>query len=302
LQIGWGSLQSALDGPISPSYLADIQTEVNRIHAAGMSTILDMQSSGRWPYDTGSSYVWGGVGGNNITEEQAANIWVQLSSQFKDNPGVIAYDLVNEPYEEQSGTSTTLTATVVHTYEQYIVSAIRSNGDSKLLWIEGGNDYSGASDWQTDNGNTPWISDPDNNIMYSAHDYPPTSNGGSWSNPDYESADSTWTDSLTGPTGFVTWIKANHVRGSIGEIGVPAAATGANQQDWNNVLNQMYEIADSNNLWVTYFDAGSAFNEANLAYDNSSGNTVELNSKPGTVPGINHANYQAPIIEAHPSY
>jgi hypothetical protein len=40
----------------------------------------------------------------------------------------------------------------------------------------------------------------------------------------------------------------------------------------------------------------------NLAFDNSNGNTVELNSKPGTVPGINHANYQAPIIEAHPSY
>jgi endoglucanase len=304
LQIAWGNLQSSLDGSLNASYLADINTEIDRIHAAGMTTILDLHNSGRWPNETGgsgSSYVWGGAGGNNITEEQATNIWVQLSNQFKDNSGVIAYDIMNEPYEEQSGTSTTLTAATVHTYEQYIVNAIRSNGDSKLLWIEGGN-YSGAGDWQTENGDTPWISDPDNNIMYSAHDYPPTSNGGSWSNPDYESADSTWTNDLTGSTGFVTWLNANHVRGSIGEMGVPAAATGTNQQEWNNVLNQMYDIADKNNIWVTYFDAGSAFDEVNLAFDNSNGNTVELNSKPGTVPGINHANYQAPIIEAHPSY
>jgi endoglucanase len=302
LQISWGSLQSALAGPLNASYLADIQTEVNRIHTAGMATVLDLHSSGRWPNDTGSPYVWGGAGGNNITEEQAADIWIKLSNTFKNDPGVIAYDLANEPYEQQSGTSTTLTTAIVHTYQQYIVSAIRNNGDSKLLWIEGGNDYSGASDWETDNGATPWISDPDNNIMYSAHDYPPSSNGGTWSNTTFETSDSSWTNDLTGSTGFVTWLNANHVRGSLGEIGVPAAATGTNQQEWNNVLNEMYTIADSNNLWVTYFCAGSAFNEPNLAYDNDTSNTVELNSKPGTVPGINHANYQAPIIEAHPSY
>jgi endoglucanase len=301
LQIGWGSLQTTLGGSLNASYLADIHTEVNRIHAAGMSTILDMQSSGRWPDDTGSSYVWGGDGGNNITEAQAADIWVKLSSEFKNDPGVIAYDIVNEPYEQQSGNSTYLSTATVQSYEQYIVSAIRSNGDSKLLWIEG-NNYSAAGGFQTTNGDTAWINDPDNNIMYSAHDYPPTSNGGSWSNTTFQSSDSSWSNDLTDSTGFVTWMNANHVRGSIGEIGVPTAATGSDQQEWNNVLNEMYDIADTNKLWVTYFDAGSSFDEPNLAYDNSGGNTVDLSTKPATVPGINHANYQAPIIEAHPSF
>ena len=58
-----------------------------------------------------------------------ADLWVKLSHEFKDEPGVYAYDLMNEPHD--------LGTADWKAISQAVVTAIRKAGDSKLIAVEG---------------------------------------------------------------------------------------------------------------------------------------------------------------------
>lgn len=53
--------------------------------------------------------------------------------------------------------------------------------------------------------------------------------------------------------GYVGWLRANHVRGYVGEVGWPGSRDSA---QWNKVASTWYDAADRDGLWVTAWAAG----------------------------------------------
>jgi len=274
----WGMLQPTLGGPLDARYLTALRQEVNRIKSAGMSVVLDLHNSCRWPmYDSKA------VCGNGITRNQAADVWRRLSDAFKDEQAVVAYDLMNEPYE--------MPASTWESFSQAMVSAVRSNGDAKTLWIEG-------SAWSAveafaERHPRAWIRDPADNLVYSAHQY--FEYAGRYERGfDYDSYSAEMRSVIPRLRSFTNWLAANEVQGSIGEVGWPSADSTTTWRRWNAIGERWYSAADKAGLSVAYFSVTSAYDEKNAAYE-APHNAFNV------FPGISDAQSQASVIEAHPS-
>jgi endoglucanase len=277
LPFPWGKLQPTLGGPFDPTFEASLIREVRRIDAAGMQTVLDLHNSYRHPTSDGPLSIVDG-----ISQADLDDVWLKLSRLFGDDPSIYAYDLMNEPYE--------LPSRAIEEASQGLVTALRDAGDDTLLWIEG-NEYSAVEDW-TSNHPEPWIDDPADNHMYSAHSYI----GGQDDNPIYpgDIEGDPRLKTLANLKVFTDWLDRYGQRGSIGELGWPSRSFNPSWQAWNRLYDAWYRAADAAGLDVTYFGATSAYDDHLFAYD-----APENRFRP--VPGISQAESQASVIEAHPS-
>jgi len=274
----WGNLQPTLGGPLDERYLSALQREVNRIEAAGMQVVLDLHNSCRWP-----TYESRAVCGAGITKGQAADVWQRLSSAFKDERAVVAYDLMNEPYDLSPGTW--------EAFSQAMVDAVRANGDSKTLWVEGSG-YSSVESFAKRHPRA-WIRDPARRVVYSAHQY--FDYCGCYRRGfNYRSYQKEMRAVLPRLRSFTRWLRKNRARGSIGEVGWPSADRTASWRRWNAKGEQWYSLADRAGLPVTYFSATSAYDEKNAAYGSH-------NNAFSPFPGISKSESQARVIEAHTS-
>ncbi len=91
---------------------------------------------------------------------------------------------------------------------------------------------------------------------------------------------------------FTDWLRRNGVQGYIGEVGWPDDARGDHAR-WNALAEAWFDAADAEGLWVVVWATGEWWTRPfyKLAvYENRSG---EL--------GVETANTQAPVVEAHPS-
>ena len=278
LPIMWGAIQPRLRGPLDPGWLSLLHAEVARIEAAHMAVVRDLLGSCHHP--TPDSHA---ACGDGISQADLDDVWARLSQEFADDRGVVAYDIQNEP----NGIS----PTTWHAFSQSVVDAIRTRGDGKLLWIESTH-YSDPARWVSDNP-APWISDPSQNVMYSAHEY--FDGCGCYQHGfAYGTYGATEDRALGELATFTGWLGRFHVRGSIGEVGWPNSRETPTWPQWNTLGERWYRAADDAGLWVTYWDATSATNEENGAYDAPQNGWNPL-------PGISRAESQAQVIEAHPS-
>lgn len=87
-------------------------------------------------------------------QEQTAQLWKTLASQYKDETIIAGYDLLNEPSE--------IANSVYQAYMQKVVDAIREVDPNHLIIVEALNEY------------TPkFVTVDDSNIMYDFHFYHP---------------------------------------------------------------------------------------------------------------------------------
>jgi endoglucanase len=275
LPFEWGYVQPKLSGPLSWRFLHALDHEVASIARAGMRTILDVHSGGCHPF----TYRPRNCFGRGISQAQFNDVWLRLSDHFRGDPRIYAYDLMNEP----GG----MPDEVWQSFSQGAVDALRTNGDTRLLWIEG-NEYSRLAHWR-EHQPRPWIDDPFDNHAYSAHAYP----GLTADQPQRVPRADDQQEFLLALRDFVDWLGSFGRRGSIGEVGWPSqrrvGATGA--ADWNRLGQAWYAMADAGALDVTYFGASSSYDNWLWAYD------ARRNGFP--VPGLHRAESQAHVIEAH---
>ncbi len=108
------------------------------------------------------------LGSSRLPPSYFRNLWRRLSNNFKGNRTVVAYDLMNEPVNmPAAGYASPQKAW--ESYSQDAVTAIRDNGDNKLIMVPGYH-WSMARLWDYHRPKR-WISDSANNYMYEAHHY-----------------------------------------------------------------------------------------------------------------------------------
>ena len=250
------------------------------------------------------------VCGRGISVDQFTDVWKRLSPILRDEPGVLAYDVMNEPHDLVKGNENQRPDAVIwEEFSQAAVDAIRAAGDNHRLMIEG-------VSWTNVDAfgelhPKPWINDPVDNIVYSAHQYfewtgrytvpgddVPKFGYSFWAKRFEDNGDTDgqafdeW--NLNRLKNFVNWLAQYQVRGDIGEIGWPSyqamVATGMPADEaadeagqWNSLADRWFAIADAAYLSVTYFAASGlqfiefpgsppGLPEANAAFVHSGGN------------------------------
>ena len=172
LQVKWERLQPTLDGTLDATQLGYLQQDVAYAKAAGAVVSICPHNEARYAtlesqvanYDSDACIIDNPCPGSpvNVTTANFVNFWTQMSTVFKDDPTVVAYDLTNEPHDMGVANWGQIA--------QAAVTAVRNNGDTKTIMIEG-DGWANATYWASYNGSGPFISDPANNYYYEAHEY-----------------------------------------------------------------------------------------------------------------------------------
>ena len=260
LPIAWEMMQPTLNGPLSASYLDGLKTFLNNAASLGIGVVVDLHDSGRydlnWAADAAANHGIEAPNGSDasvlgsaaVPISAFANFWQQLATALKGNPGVAGYDIMNEPNNMP-------TPQTWPTAAQAAVNAIRTVDMNTPIVVEG-DGWAAAQFWQTNNANLK-ITDPANNIIYSAHSYFDNSSG-TYSKT-YAQYGNTPQTGVQDVAPFLQWLKTNGYRGFVGEFGVPS-----NDPQWipllSNVLSDLqangvsatvwnYEMPDSSPAW-----------------------------------------------------
>ena len=248
--IQWERIQQTPHGPLDPAYLAALKSAIGWSKAHGGQFIIDIHNFARYSINENgklNTYVIDNPSGGvvKITGSDLADLWVKLSNEFKDEPGVYAYDLMNEPHDMGPADWKAIS--------QAVLSAIRANGDNKLIMIPG-NNWSAANTWPTIHGPISWISDPAGNFVYEAHQYFDRDNSGSYARTYDQELAANPNLATIGPTRlapFVDWCRNNNVRGYLGEYGIPNT-----DPRWLTVVDNFLTALDAAGFDGTYWAAG----------------------------------------------
>jgi endoglucanase len=177
-----------------------------------------------------------------VTSADLADLWTRLSGRFRAAPALYAYDLVNEPIHARDW----------HATARAVVAAIRAGGDRTLIVVAGSR-WESAGSYGGDNGPSAWVDDPAGNLRYSAHLYFDHDNSGTYALSYHEElakdADLEHVGSRRLAV-FTAWCAANHVRGIVGEFGVPA------DPRWQTALEDFYRGLDAAGCDGTWWAAG----------------------------------------------
>gem|GEM_PF-1368037 len=207
LPFRWERLQPKRNAAFDAAEMARLTTTVNHLTASGATVLLDPHNYARYGTDL--------IGSAAVPAADFADLWSRLSTAFQANPRVI-FGLMNEPHDMPT--------------EQWVtaangaIAAIRKAGASNLILVPG-NGWTGASSWTqnwygTTNATAMLnIKDPGNNFAFEAHQYLDPDGGGN--SPTCVSA----TVGSERLAGFTAWLRANHVRGLIGEFGTGSDPT-----------------------------------------------------------------------------
>jgi endoglucanase len=255
LQVKWERLQPTLNGPLASDQLTYLQQDVAYAKAAGAVVSICPHNEARYAtldsmianFDQDACIIDNPCPGSpeNVTTANFTNFWVQMSNVFKDDPTVVAYDLTNEPHDMGVANWGQIA--------QAAVTAIRNNGDTKTIMIEG-DGWANATYWASYNGSGPFINDPANNYYYEAHEYFDSDYSGTYAETyDQElAANPQLADvGVTRLLPFVSWCQTNKVPCYLGEYGIPSS-----DPRWLTVLGNFLKALDGAGLPGTYWAAG----------------------------------------------
>jgi endoglucanase len=250
----WERVIDGLNGPVRTSGMNELKACVQRAANAGLVVLLDMKNYGRFWTNSTTRVMFG----SGITPAWFADAWRRIVLEFKDQPAVVGWGLMNEPYGlPVVGPAADSTWKV---FSQAAVDAIRATGDTRDVYVAG-DQFGGAWGWSQINGD-PWIVDPADAVVYEAHIYLNSSRSGNYESTTYaaEQAQDIQNGWLSLPQrvkadvdNFTGWLDTHGQRGFIGEIGWPSTA---DQDAWNAVGEACYAAFDAAGLGVTYWSAG----------------------------------------------
>lgn len=231
----WERIQPTLGGPLDTAELARLSDVVNYATGLGASVILDLHNYARYITPTQVDVL-----GVDIPASSLANVWSQLADDFKSNDRVI-FGLMNEPHDTTSEN--------VVSFTNAALAAVRGTGATNLVLVQG-NGYSGGHSWLQDwygtSNSTAMLSiQSDANLAFEIHQYVDNNAG-------FDSDYSGLTDNVESATvvpeklaGFTDWLRANGLRGFLGELGTPASPLGVEA-----MANGIDFVENNDDVWL----------------------------------------------------
>ncbi|KAJ7903429.1 endoglucanase [Mycena olivaceomarginata] len=185
---------TGITGPFSSAYLANLTTTINYITGKGAYAALD-------PHNF---MIYNNAPISNTADFQ--KFWTNLAGQFKSNSRVI-FDVMNEPNGIPASTAFAL--------NQAAVNGIRASGATTQLILVEGTSWTGAWTWVSSGNSAVFgaIKDPNNNVAIEMHQYLDSDGSGT---------SATCVSSTIGAerlAAATAWLKANNLKGFLGEIG-----------------------------------------------------------------------------------
>lgn len=242
LPFKWERIQPVAMGPLADKELAFLDATIAACRERRMGLIIEPHNYCRYHGKL--------VGGDEVPGEALKDLWVKLAARYKDEPAVIAYDLMNEPH----GTKGTWAKTA-----QLAVDGVRASDMKKLILVPG-DSWSGAHSWVKANANLN-ITDPGNNFAYEAHQYFDRDNSGTYKKS-YEEEKAHPDVGVKRLEGYIAWLKERNARGFLGEFGVPR-----DDPRWIEVLDRFVAKLKAEGIGGTYWGGGTWFGENHLSMD-----------------------------------
>ena len=221
----------ALPSVLDSTYLGLLDEVVQNATQRQMYVVLDMHDFLKY-WRAQSAQVC--VDGNSGHQQLLAQTWKLLAVHFRDNQGVLGYDLQNEPVRKEGGEP--CGSCNWPSVAQSVIDSIRSVDDKHLLIVEGQN-FSLASDWPKENGLTQFATDRVSppRIVYSPHVFFDFDNDSIYSDAELAGPAAAWPyyirDRLMP---VIDWSRDNNVPVFIGETNVPCSA------NWVAVLDAAF--------------------------------------------------------------
>lgn len=165
LPIRWERLTPVLGGDFDEAYLNLVRAQIRYANKHNIDVILDLHNYGRYVVNGSTQLV---LGKDEGLDDKLVELWKGLSRELGEEPGLLGYDLMNEPYDLGKGKYVSSVA-YWQWLTQRMVYELREIGDNKIILIEGDN-WSNINDF-TRIHPVAWIKDPANNFRYEVHQY-----------------------------------------------------------------------------------------------------------------------------------
>jgi endoglucanase len=259
LEVLWERLQPTPGGPLAAGNPNDnlgfLKNDIAWAKASGARVSIVLQNYGRYTVGGTPCIIDNPCNGSiKVTGAHLADFWAKMADVFKDEPGVIAYDIMNEPHD--------MGVANWNQVSQQVVSAIRTKDSAKLIMVPG-NSWSNATSWASINGATSWINDPAGNFWYEGHEYFDHDYSGTYAwtyNQELAANANLENIGVDRLTPFVSWCTTNNVKCYLGEYGIPN-----NDARWLTVLDKFLTTLDAAQMPGTYWAAGEWWADYSLS-------------------------------------
>ena len=180
------------------------------------------------------------IGSDAVPNDAFQDFWQRLATEFRNEPGIWAYSLMNEPHS---------TGGLWLDAAQAGVDGIRAV-DNEHTIIVPGDGWSYAYTWSLNNSDLS-VNDPQDNVLYEAHVYFDTTGSGDYDlGYDGEGAHPDIGVERVQP--FIDWLELRGVRGFIGEYGVPG-----DDPRWLETMDRFLAYLTAHGISSTYWAGGS---------------------------------------------
>jgi endoglucanase len=163
----WERIQPALGRNLDQSHVDALRRICRSAKQNGSRVLLDVHNYARYRiYLDGTPrtcVIDESVDGQvPVSRDDFADLWRRLALEFRNEPGVGAYGLMNEPHHMGRSDWKQIS--------QHAVDAIRLVDKQKQI-VVAGDRWSSAEEFVAANGREAWIRDPSKQVVYEAHCY-----------------------------------------------------------------------------------------------------------------------------------
>jgi hypothetical protein len=176
----WERIQPTLRAKLDQDEVKRLKTTIANARDAGLEVIVDLHNyAGYYRESRDGRGIRVALGSGRLDRGAFKDVWRRLSTHLRNEPGVYAYGLMNEPVgmAQAGGLSG---AQRWEVFSRAAVETIRANRDDKTILV-GGYEWSGVQVWPEQHAR-PWIARSLGPVRYEAHHYWDRNNSGTYPN------------------------------------------------------------------------------------------------------------------------